>query len=306
MPETVSNSFDYVPARELEGFVLDPAGCTAQSLKLTKLQNSRVIIVHREERFILCRTGTTSFAEAEIRHVVHDLGQLYLDVSGKPSLDDFANDVVQLVIAPECRACPEFNGCVACYRESPRSFFQEDEVWLRRELSRLTGVVLDVGMGQVPYLDAISDRIESGAIEYHGLDPDPRVLEAAKRPELHLHPGTIEEFAPDAGAFDHIVALRSLNHFVDVDRALERICHGLAEGGSVLIVESVALPMVRSRKHSEWCHEESSGGFQHYRNWDSNLVLDRMEGQFPLDIEIHRPIGPDTCDQWILKLRRRS
>lgn len=300
----VSNSFDYTPAKVLDGFVLDPADCTAASLGLSRSATSRVVLVRRDGRFVLCRTRTGSFDEQEIRRVVHDLGQLYLDVSDKPAIDDFATDVRQLVITDECRGCPLFAGCVACYAEATGSFFLEDEDWLRGELSGLSGRVLDVGMGQVPYLVSMEGEVRDGSLEYHGLDPEPGVLEKAGGMglPLNLHEGLIEDLPGDAGPFDHVIALRSLNHFEDVDRALSRICEVLKTGGRLLIVESVALPMVRSREHSAASHEASAGGFQHYRNWDSERVLERIRGRQPLEVDFHRPIGPDTCDQWILKL----
>lgn len=304
MNTPVSNSFDYTPAKVLDGFVLDPADCTATSLGLSESRTSRVVLVQRDRRFLLCRTATGSFDDAEIRRVVHDLGQLYLDVSGKPAIDDFADDVRQLVITGECRECPLFDGCVTCYRDAVGSFFLEDEAWLRKELAGLNGRVLDVGMGQVPYLGSIRDEVQDGALEYHGLDPEPGVLEAAGRMglPLRLHEGLVEDLPENEGPFDHVIALRSLNHFEDVDRALARICTVLKDGGGLLVVESVALPMVRSREHSATSHEASAGGFQHYRNWDSERVLERIRGRLPLDVVFHRPIGPDTCDQWILKL----
>ncbi len=301
----ISNSFDYTPARVLDGFVLDPAACSARDVGLHRARTSRVVLVDRGGRVVLCRTRTADFEDAEIRFVVHDLGQLYLDVSGKPQVDDFARDVRQLVIADECRACPDVPACVACYREAPRSFFADDEAWLRDHLRSLAGRVLDVGIGRGPYLDAVRDRLASGVLVLHGLDPDPAVADALDG--VRLLRGTVEAFCPpDSEPYDHVVAIRSLHHVADLDRAVATMTDLVRPGGTLLLVESVALPLVRSRRQAEWSHARATGGFQHVRNWDSRRMLAFLGDRFPLRPAIHRPISPDTCDQWILVFERRA
>lgn len=313
----VSNSFDYTPARVLEGFVLDPAACSARDLGLHRAQTSRVVLVERGGRVVLCRTRTSDFGEPEIRQVVHDLGQLYLDVSGKPQMDDFARDVRQLVVAGECRTCPDFPACVAAYREAPRSLFADDEAWLRDHLRLLAGRVLDVGIGRGPYLDAVRDRLASGVLTLHGLDPDPGVggwseeggdgsIEDALG-GVRILRGTIETFRPpDVEPYDHVLAIRSLHHVADLDRAFATMTDLIRPGGTLLLIESVALPLVRSRRHSAHSHAHATGGFQHARNWDSKRMLAFLGGRFPLRTVFHRPVSADTCDQWILVLERRA
>ncbi|MBM4398364.1 MAG: class I SAM-dependent methyltransferase [Deltaproteobacteria bacterium] len=301
----VSNSFDFEPARSLADFTLDAERCSARPLGLDRARTSRVLIAHIEGRFALCRTQTSNFTTAEVREYVHDCGQLYLDVSGKPAVTDFAADVRQLVVSAECRKCRSLPTCVACYELAPRSFFEEDEEWLRAELSRLRGRVLDVGLGHVPYLDAFADLVRSGDVEYHGLDPDPVAIAAASASDLplRLHHGVIEEFAGFDGAIDHVIAIRSLNHFLDIDTAFARIAAGLRPGGSLLVIESIPLPLLRSRRHARLCHEAQRGGFQHFRNWDSHRTLHAIR-RFPFQVKFHRPVGRDTCDQWLLTLER--
>jgi len=265
-----------------------------------------VVIVQRQGRYVLCRTFTGDFDDSEIRFAVHDCGQLYLDVSGKLEIDDFGHDVEQMVLADECRECPEFDTCVACYRPTAGSFFHEDEQWISRELSGMSGAVLDVGMGQIPYFASIAPGIESGVIEMRGLDPDPETLKRVQEDglPLELHQGKIEDFRGMDGVFDHVIALRSLNHFDDVGIAIETMTRCLKPGGRLMMVESIVMPLVRSKEQSGKSHENAPGGFQHYRNWDSSKVLELVEARGLLYVEYHRPISPDTCDQWILKLRR--
>lgn len=304
-PRPVSNQFDYVPVRELPGFAPDPADCPARPLGLHRVASSRVVVVRAGGRAVLCRTDTGDFPEREIRDVVHGRGQLYLDVSGKPAVDDFGADVRQVVVSDACRRCPDLPSCAACYDPAPRSFFHEDEAEVAAWLSSRAGRVLDVGMGWVPYLDALREGIAAGRVEYHGLDPEPPVLEAARGSglPLHLHEGTIESFDPARGPFDAVVALRSLNHFQDVGRALDVVAACLRPGGEAFLVESLPLPLVRSRRHAKDCHDRGAGGWQHVRNADSSDVLGLLPGR-PFRVLRHRPVGRDTCDQWIVVLQR--
>lgn len=304
-PLRVSNSFDYTPVRILDGFVLDPTTCSARNFRLHEARTSRLVLVAVSDRVVLCRTRTEDFDEAEIRSVVHDLGQLYLDISGKAQIDDFARDVRQLVVSDECRACPDFPTCVVCYRESPRSLFEQDEAFLRNHLRSLRGRVLDVGIGRGPYLEAVRDRLRSGEMVLHGLDPDPEVAEVLDG--LTLLQGTIETFRPlDDEPYDHILAIRSLHHVADLHRAFAVMSDRLRPGGTLLLIESVALPLVRSRRHSAIARSQATGGFQHVRNWDSYRMLDLLGERYPFRVVHHRPISPDTCDQWILVLNRQE
>ncbi|HOA13371.1 MAG TPA: class I SAM-dependent methyltransferase [Myxococcota bacterium] len=316
-PDTaVSNSFDYVPVRPIPGFILDPAACSARDHGLAASGTSRVVLVNaagrasedgdgglREVgRTVLCRTDTADFDEAEIRHVVHDRGQLYLDVSGKPSIDDFATDVRQLVLARECMRCPDFVQCCCCYLPAETSFFDQDQRWLADMMKSLGGRVLDVGLGNVPYMGFMPIPPDGEHIEYHGVDPDP---DAGKTiAGVTVHQIGIEDFAGFDGYFDHVLSLRSLNHFLDVGAALESVHRCLKPGGQAVFMESLALPLVRSRHKALTSHQAAAGGFQHLRNWDSSQLLEVVErmNRFGRGFRVtfHRPIGPDTCDQWIV------
>lgn len=299
-----SNQFDYVPVRELPGFAPDARDCPAVGLGLARVQSSRVVVVRLEGRSVLCRTDTGDFDDREIREVVHHCGQLYLDVSQKPSVDDFGSDLRQVVLAAACRACPYLPTCCACHVPAPVSFFHEDERWLEDWIRGRRGRLLDVGMGSVPYRSALAEALRTGDLQYLGLDPDPAVVDRASEDGLPVHPGTIESFDPGREPpFDAAMALRSLNHFEDVPRALQVLWDALVPGGDLLIVESLPLPLVRSRTKARRSHREAQGGWQHRRNLSSHQVLEVLR-RWPFEVVWHRPVGPDTCDQWFLWLRR--
>lgn len=305
-PRPISNSFDYVPARALPRFELSADRCSARRLGLAQAASSRGVIIRSGSRFHLCQTSTADFPDSEIREVVHACGQLYLDVSRELAIHDFARHVRQLVLSSECRRCPDLPTCVGCYEPAPRSYFLDDEAWLRDELGRLEGVVLDVGLGQVPYLDAAAPAIRAGRLAYHGVDPDPGAAEEARRTGLPLtvHPVAIEDFAPPPGVrFDHALSIRSLGHFRDVRRAFENLAACVRPGGTLLVIESLPLPLVRDTRHAAAAHHAAQGGFQHFRNWSSQRLLEEI-AHMPWILEHHRPVGRETTDQWIVKLRR--
>jgi SAM-dependent methyltransferase len=265
------------------------------------------LIAEIDGAHVLCGTRTTDFGDAEIRSTAHRRGQLYLDGSQESGLTDLGA-VEQLVLSAECRACPDLPTCVGAYgpRNSGRSYYEDDEAWLRQRLSELRGRVLDVGMGQLPYLEALAGPIRDGTLEYHGVDPEPAAIahgRAAGLP-LTLHEVGVEDLEAPPASFDHVVAIRSLHHLPDLERALGVLVRVLRPGGRLLVVESVPLPLLRSRRHSRRSQVEARGGFQHYRNWGSEEVLDFVRGRLPLRTVLHRPVGRDTCDQWILELER--
>lgn len=305
-PEGRSNSFDYQPVRTLGDFALRSGfDCGAVSLGLATCKTSRVVMVNVDGRTVLCSTDTGDFDDGEIRHVVHQCGQLYLDVSNQPSINDFANDVRQIVISAMCRECVFLNTCCACYVRDDVDRFAGDEAWLGRYIEGLSGRVLDVGVGQGPYLSAVSERLNAGVLEVTGLDPDQTVLDRMTETGLPIRTelGLIEDFVGHDGEYDHAVAIRSLNHFKDVRIAVSRMADAVKQGGRILLVESLPLPLVRSRRKLAFSHQVSDGGFQHLRNWDSSMVLNEIKGM-PLRVTQNRPIDRDTCDQWFLELER--
>lgn len=304
MNEGVSNQFDYVPVRTLNPFIIGYPACTAIGLGIARARTSRVVIVRVGGRYIMCRTDTASFSEAEIRDFVHACGQLYMDVSRRAAITDFENDLRQLTISSKCRSCDYLESCCACYEPAAEQFFIKDERWLRERIASARGSVLDVGIGELPYIDAIEELIRAGTVEYNGLDTDIRALEVIRGKGLPIqlfHCG-IETFS-SSKRYDMIVAIRSLNHFDDADMALARMSSYLAPGGRLLLVESLPLPLVRSRQHAELCHTVAFGGYQHKRNWSSHRVIEAV-ANLPLRLVFHRPVGRDTCNQWILELER--
>lgn len=302
MTKPVSNSFDYVPLSALTGFTHARLKCSMRSIGLADSHSSRALVAKVDNRYILCVTKTNDFQNTEIRHVVHECGQLYLDRSGKTQIDDFSKDVRQLTLDEVCRSCQRVEGCSAVYTPAHTDHFSEDEMWLHDRIGRLRGVVLDIGSGHLPYFRAIEANVRAGSVILHALDPDPPPIEKSRPLTMHL--AAVENAQLNESGFDCCLAIRSLNHFPDIHRALENMTIWLRPGGTLILVESLPLPLLRPRKASLRSQTNATGGFQHYRNWDSYDVLRFISDRFPFRVSYHRPIGRDTTNQWILELVR--
>ena len=100
-----------------------------------------------------------------------------------------------------------------------------DQPEAAEHIKNLRGRVLDVGCGEQLYRDELAPLVRSGAVEYHGLDPDEHSLAdlATALPEGRYEVGGIEGFRAEPGSYDHVLCLRSLNHVVDAGDAIARM-----------------------------------------------------------------------------------
>jgi 2-polyprenyl-3-methyl-5-hydroxy-6-metoxy-1,4-benzoquinol methylase len=173
-------------------------------------------------------------------------------------------------------------------------------------ISRLRGRVLDVGAGEGYYRDTMKQLIREGLVEYHALDPDEKALESLLNavPQTVVHPGSIEEFFIGPAEFDAVVAVRSINHFKSLHHGLDNITRMLKRGGTLILTDGLALPMVRNMDKAEIAHEASEGGFQHYRNLSSCQVIELLKA-YPFDVQERYPVTPDTADEWVVKAIKR-
>jgi protein-L-isoaspartate O-methyltransferase len=303
-PKPVSNSFDYVPVKRLSGFVHLKTSCTCMALGLSSCRSSRAVIVKSDMDFFLCVTRTSDFTDAEIRRVVHDKGQLYLDRSQKLQIEDLGQDTVQLVVSNECRECDAFEMCCLVYEKAKESFFEMDEAWVRSWLGQVRGRVLDVGTGSGYYYSAVTELIHKGEITIQAIEPEEKYWARLSEMGLKVIAHRLEEAQIEPASYDYVVAIRSINHIADINAGLEKMVKAMRANGTMLLIESLPLPLVRSRKASQRCHEMATGGFQHFHNNDLHEVLNILQ---KTDVEpvFMREVSLDTCDQWILVCKKR-
>lgn len=300
-----SNSFNYA----FDALVTAQAngGCPILEDGVTPWDRARHLFVRHGARIARFRADTRDFSDAEIGEIKHDLGQLYLDVSQKDAPDDFAADLRPLSRSAMCDGCGERERCTGMFE--PRlddDPFTRDEAQVRAILAALEGEVLDLGVGEGRYLDAIGARIDSGAIRYAAIDPEAGPIERlrARWPSVSATVGTAESWAASVAdrSVDHVLLLRSWNHIADPAGVVAAIERALRPGGTVTIADDVAFGLVRSRPQARRA-ERSAARFEHYRNDTAEDAARVLAGSALAPLE-RREAGRGTSTLWLLRYTR--
>ncbi len=296
-----SNSFNFVPERDIPRAAGAP--CPVRADGVSPYDAGRTLFLRLKDRMRLYRTKSRDFSDEELLQTKRGTGQLYLDRSSKLFPDDFAADLSKLVRTAECERCPEGGRCTGCYAPAPEEVFSRDDARVLEILGRARGRVLDVGCGDARYLSALTPAIESGEVEYVGVDPDAaRIDSLAKRaPRATFHRATAEALPDGLGTFDHVLVLRSFNHLRDPAAALERLARRLSPGGTMLVVDNVAFGLVRSQERAARAQRSPSGELEHFRNDGAAEALERLA---PLGLSVleRRDVDGSTSNQWLLHL----
>lgn len=302
VPGLRSNSYTLTPRGELPW----PAGepCPVRPRGTAALDPLRQALVRDGARVTLVETRTRDFAPGELRDVARRWGQLYLDTSAKDAPDDFAADLRKLVADPECEPCPLRAACPGAWRPREGDPFGADDAVVRDLVAGLRGDVLDVGCGDGRYGDALAPLVAAGAVRYWGFDPDAgRIAGLRERwPWAALAVATAEEAPLAPGSLDHALVLRSWNHLRDPRAVAERLVGALRPGGTLLVVDNVAFGLVRTAAQAARA-EAGPAEFEHWRNDDAARAAGRLAG-LPLRETLRREVGPDTSNQWVLRLER--
>lgn len=266
----------------------------------------RVVFLRRGDRVGRLSTASRDFTGDELAAVVHGRGQLYLDVSGKPALDDFARDLVKLRRSPVCDGCPQQNTCAGMFEPVAGDVFTPDDARVREVLAGLTGAVVDVGCGEGPYGDILAARALAGEIRYVGLDPDAGRIAGlrARWPWADLRVAAAED--PTDLRADHALVLRSWNHLRNPVRATETFADMLRPGGTLTVVDNVAFGLVRGRREARVA-ERGPAVFEHFRNdgaAEAHALIARAAPSLAL-VE-RRDVSPATSNQWLLRYAREG
>ncbi|MEZ4314112.1 MAG: radical SAM protein [Polyangiaceae bacterium] len=300
-----SNSFHYVPERD----IARPKGapCPVRTDGVTPYDRGRTLFVRMPDRMRLFRTESRDFSDEEILATKETEGQIYLDVSKKLAPDDFAKDLRKLVISAECRSCEKRGACTGAWEPLREDLFTRDDSRVRALVGGLSGRVLDLGAGEGPYLDLLAPRIASGEVAYLGVEPDPGRAEmlCARAPGARVLAVKAEALPEEEGEFDHVLCLRSYNHFAEPGLALSRAVERLRPGGTLTVADNVAFGLVRTLSHARRAEEAAENDFEHYRN-DGAEQAHRVLSALPLALRERRDAGPFTSNQWLLCYERTS
>ena len=296
-----SNSFNYIYLKDFSWKKDEPCPLVSGTGGYDK---ERQILVREGEKTRLYGTRTNDFSTTEIREVKEELGQLYLDVSSKSAPDDFANDLRKLRLVEECRRCVRLNDCLHCYEPTVENVFERDEKLLVQALRALKGRVLDVGCGESHYRDLLRSLVEEGRIEYFGVEPDADLAaEFASSCEwATVSPVRVEDLVLENESYDHILILRSYNHFESPDQVIERLSLALKPGGKLLVVDNVAFGLVRTKRQANRA-EQGPSEFEHFRNHSGREARALIRGA-ELNLNQAVDIERDGSNQWLLHFEK--
>ncbi|MCE9575290.1 MAG: radical SAM protein [Deltaproteobacteria bacterium] len=297
-----ANSFNYTFEAKVRTSP-DDARCPIERVGPAPWDRGRHLFVANGPHVARFRADTRDFSDEEIVAIKHDREQLYLDVSDKPAPDDFATDLVKLMRSPRCAGCTAHDGCTGLYGPAADEVFERDDALVRDWLGALRGDVLDVGCGAGGRYDAIlAPLVARGAIRYVGVEPDLGHAEviARTRPWIELRRSTLEELGT-VERFDHVLALRSWNHFADRQDALGKLVALCRPGGVLTIVDNVAFGLVRTRAQSARA-EAGPARFEHYRNDDVDAVLPLAAAMGLERLALH-PVTRTSSNQWAVRYR---
>jgi MoaA/NifB/PqqE/SkfB family radical SAM enzyme/SAM-dependent methyltransferase len=298
-----ANSYNFVPERDIARAAGAP--CPIRSDGTIPYDRGRTLFVRMKDRMRLFRTRTRDFSTHELLEIKETFGQLYVDISTKLAPDDFSKDLRKLKLTAECSRCPERPVCTGCYEATNRDVFSHGDHVVLDLLAGLSGRVLDLGCGQGPYLRMLAKHADAGTIEYVGVDPDASSLSTlgSRYPFARFVVASAEELPAGLGTFDHVLALRSVNHFKDPARVFDAAIARLRPGGTLLLVDNVAFGLVRNREHAARAESSSANRLEHYRNDDAEKCARRIEGK-PMKLILRHDISPLTSNQWVLRYER--
>jgi pyruvate-formate lyase-activating enzyme/SAM-dependent methyltransferase len=300
-----SNSFAYVH-EGTHGRMETGGACPVLTDGVTPWDRGRILFLREGERVERYRTESRDFTDVEIAHTKLQLGQVYDDVSGdKPAPDDFARDLVALRRSATCDPCPERDRCGGLWEKNREDVFTRDDGRVREAVQALRGDVLDVGCGEGRYEDVLGPSAEGGLVRWVGLEPEASRAQAiqARAPwATDVRVGQAEDVSDEA-RFDHVLVLRSWNHFHDPRRAAERLVRALRPGGTMLVVDNLAFGLLRRRPPVDARAGAAGVVWEHYRNDDAGRAHAVRSG-LALELLERVDVVPGSSNQWLLRYRR--
>ncbi len=298
-----SNSFNLVPEGESLP-VEDSAACPVRirTEEGGAAPGWRTLHVVRRGLVEPMVTDTGDFNQDEVQRVA-GLGQVYRDRGGTALLDDFAAQLQGTEPMPWCRGCNLAADCGGAVRYVEGDRFASAEAEVREILTRLSGVVLDVGCGAGLYPDVFEGLLESGAVtRYLALDPAPgpdvRALADRFEAVKVLEQGA-ETLDLPSRSVDTALVLRSHNHLDDPWEAYYRILQAVRAGGRLLVVDNTAFALIRERAEARATVATLDGlPPEHLRN-HSGPEAEAFLRRFPLRLLQSSDVAPGRANQWL-------
>ena len=303
------NSYDHGFEALVRADLTEPLtveGCPVRAEGITAWDRGRHVFVKNGARLGRYWAGGRDFHDLELRETKNTHEQLYVDVSGpKSAPDDFAKDLRKLRRMAVCDPCPDKPRCTGLWEVQPpdeagRSVFEADEAVVRAHVASLRGDVLDVGCGELPYAEAVRAAVLGGA-RWTGIDPDAARLATLDVPGARWRIGRAED-VEDAAAFDHVVVLRSYQHFERVPDALGRLFAALRPGGSLFVVDDAPFGLLRTPAQIARA-QRGTARLEHRRRDVARDAVPKIEAAGFVVDEV-REVGPRNSTLWWVRARR--
>ncbi len=300
--QNVSNSFNLKPSSPLVPFSV--RRCPIQSGNLSPPDPVRGMAVYLgNERAQFFHASTRDFSDQTIEHAIRDLGQVYMDKSGKLLSDDLGRDLERLVLAKNCSVCSTRTLCGGVFEPTAEPSFERAMEILGGILATLRGTLLDIGCGRGTYLDAMRAAIEEHSLTYLGIDPGIESMEQGAF--VRFEKTAFDDFQRDKPSFDTVCALRSLNHLRSVKAAISKMVALTIPGGRVILAEDEVFGVVRKAQVTERVESRSGLPFGHLTNLHLEEALELTE-ECGLATEQQFSTHDTKSTLWLLVCRKRK
>ena len=233
----------------------------------------------------------------EMSEVKFSRRQLYLNISGRARGLDFRTAFMRLAPHGSCLECEMRHLRAGVFVPVEGDAFAHAQEMEKRWLSRLRGRVLDIGCGRPLFPELLQQMAAGGQIEYTGVDPCPDCPAGLGAVAVDF-----ESFDWTGEPFDHIIMLRSYNHFKDPRTVLKKAAALTAPGGFLHIFENGLFAMLNKGVVDDPQHD----AHQHYRNHFSEQVISLLARLPEFEVSEHTPVTPNAANQWFLSLRRTA
>lgn len=299
------NSFNLVRSQSSESLV--PRRCAIRAGHRPPPDPVRGLLLSgKKGRVFRGRVESFDFSDETLNDAVGVWGQIYRLVGKRLVPQDFSRELQKLVPHNECRRCPLCRRyCPGLYQPEKRSSFSRAQDILFAELGRLSGRVLDVGCGSMPYLGALEPGGRQGRLRYLGIDPVPGRIPRRDRSWARVLKGSLGLSRLGRRRYDAVLALRSLSHLPSLRESLERFARLVAPGGIVLLADDVVFGVERRRADMKRLAASRRLAFEHYRTLMPEEIR-RLAETLP-EMRLGRFYSPaDTGSTlWILRLEKR-
>ncbi len=302
---TGPNSFNLIRSRSSEPLV--PCRCAIRAGHRPPPDPVRGLLLSgKKGRVFRGRVESFDFSDETLHDAIGVWEQIYRLDRGPLVPHDFSKELQKLGPHGECRRCPLYRQrCPGLYQPEERSCFSQAEDLLFSELGRLSGSVLDVGCGSMPYLGTLRPLGRKGCLRYLGIDPRPGRIPRRDRPWARVVEGSLGLSFLSQRRFDAVLALRSLSHLPSLEKSLERLARLTAPGGTLLLADDVVFGL--ERRHADLKRLKASRrlAFEHYRTLMPEEIISLAENM--PGMRLGRSYSPkDTCSTlWILRLEKR-